>query len=234
MLFLPISPKPSIMKKRSVLFLVLLAVIFMMGLSSCAKPGSSAKKAKILFAHAAPNISALDFYLGAAKENSAAIAYQSTTAYSAVVSGAYTFMATVDSNGGTAVSTPIYLASGGNYSIFVVDTSPNISSLLLNDTLATPPSGMANIRIVDLVPNSPAFNLGVSGSNALASNLNFETNSGFIAVTPGNLILQLTLTANGTVINNFQSITLAADKAYTLCLTGIYGRGIAPVLIGNL
>ncbi len=233
MLFLYDNHKHKAMKKGFIPYVILFAVTFIICLPSCTKP-STTKKAKVLFVNTAANTSMLDFYIDATKENTTPIVFQATTAYSAITPGSHTVKAIINANSSTVVDTSINFAPGGIYSVFVIDTPPNISALVLNDTLATPPAGMANIRIVNMVSNSPAFNLGVVGSSALATNLKFESNSGFITVNPGTLALQLTLTSNGTVVSNFPNLTLSANKGYTVCITGIYGEGVSPVLMINL
>lgn len=223
------------MKKITLSSIVLLAVIFITGLSSCAKPGakSSVNKAKVSFVHASKNTGTLDFYLDGTKENSSPIAYQGATGYTVIASGSHTIMATIDATSASLIDTTVNLAGNTPYSVFVLDTAPNISALILNDSLAAPPSGMANIRIVNAVPNSPAFNIAISGGGTtLATNLSFKGNGGYVAVTPGSIAIQVSLTAGGTV-TTFPAINFASGKGYTLCITGIYGQGLSPLVIEN-
>jgi hypothetical protein len=152
--------------------------------------------------------------------------------YETVVSGTHSIKLTsggntvwLDSNG--------TFANNGYYSFIVYDTGENLKTISLNDNLTAPASGNAEVRFLNLSPNSTAVNLWLINTDTTTKDSVEFSNIGYVgtgSVTADSLSMFKTVTA-GTykvIVNSLanlnlftmDSITLGSGKIYTVYTKG--------------
>ncbi len=179
------------------------------------------------------------------------LGYGSTTGvvggnpYETIVSGSHAIKLTNGSNSIFLDSNGTF-TNNGYYSFFVYDTGANIKTLMLNDNLTVPASGSAEVRFVNLTPNSTAVNLWLintdtttkdsvqfaNSSYAGSGLITVDSLSAFKTVMAGNykVLVNSNLELN---LFSIDSITLASGKIYTLYSKGyVNGIGVDSVGVG--
>ncbi|HLK28558.1 MAG TPA: DUF4397 domain-containing protein [Puia sp.] len=157
--------------------------------------------------------------------------------YETIVAGNHTIKLT--SGGSTVLLDSNGTFTGNNYYSFIVyDTGENLKTLSLKDNLTAPSSGNAEVRFLNLSPNSTALNVwlintdttmkdSVQFSNvgyAGTGSVSADSLASFKTVTAGTYKVLVNSIAN---LNLFMmdSITLSSGKIYTLYSKG-YVNGI--------
>ena len=159
--------------------------------------------------------------------------------YEVVTSGSHAIK--LSSNGTTyPLDTTLNLNANSYYSVFAYDTavgSGNLKTLVLNDNLSVPANGNAEVRFVNLSPNSSALNVWLINADTTmkdttalnnisyvgSSTINTDSLSAFKTITPGTYnvyfnsanTLQNLFTTNST-----NTVTFTSGKIYT-----IYSKG---------
>jgi len=165
------------------------------------------------------------------------LAYGSTTGvsganpYATITSGKHIIKLTSVSNTIILDSSTNFTASG-HYSYFAYDTG-NVKTLALKDNLTPPSSGNAEVRFLNLSPNSQLVNLWLLHTDTTMKDSTSFTNVGYVGssgISTDSLASFKTITAgtykvlinSNTDLNLFQndSVTFASGKIYT-----IYARG---------
>jgi hypothetical protein len=143
-----------------------------------------------------------------------------TGTYLGVVPGSQTIGAVNFTGGGTLVSETFNFEAEKYYSIFLVGNDPDYDQVIVEDKLASlATSTQAFVRYVNAIPDasSPNVTIAVNGTNVINENAAFKTVSEFTAIDPG----QVTITvSNGSTISATRTITLDAQKVYTILLSG--------------
>jgi len=129
-------------------------------------------------------------------------------------------------------------ANGGYYSFFVYDTGNQVKTLALNDNLTPPASGSAEVRFLNLSPNSQSLNVWLINADTTtkdsvslssipytgSSVANTDSLSSFKTITAGTYKVLLN---SNVELNLFQndSVAFANGKIYTIYAKG-YVNGI--------
>lgn len=106
------------------------------------------------------------------------------------------------------------------YTLFVTGADSVYTNLLVNDHLDTllPASGEALVRYIQAIPDSSAFSVKLSsGSKELPTTAAFKTVSDFASMPTGDLKITA---SNGSGITLERTITVEANKAYTVLIIG--------------
>ena len=108
------------------------------------------------------------------------------------------------------------------YSAFAVGANGTYKTMIVDDHLDSLPdsTGNAFVRYVNAIPDSSSQKVTISSnqSNDLTGNTSFGDVSGFTAITPGDITVNL---SNDSTISATKTIALEKDKIYTLLLTGM-------------
>ncbi|RYY56157.1 MAG: DUF4397 domain-containing protein [Chitinophagaceae bacterium] len=120
-------------------------------------------------------------------------------------------------------------ADSAYYTVFVVGTNNNYSNVFVNDDITNlTADGSAYVRYINAIPDSsqPTVTVGTAVNEPAA----YKTVSAFRSVPAGALALAVN---NGGTISATRSITVEANKIYTVLLSGQPGNtsGSAPVEI---
>jgi hypothetical protein len=142
-----------------------------------------------------------------------------TGTYLAVFTGARP-VESFNSTGGSLASANYTFDADKYYSVFVVGTANNYRNVIVSDSLDTlSNSGPAYIRYINAIPDSskPAVTIAAGGTNVINDNASFAAVSGFKAITPGQVMVNV---SNGGTINSNRTITVEQRKVYTVLLQG--------------
>lgn len=147
-----------------------------------------------------------------------------TGGYLGVLPGSQS-VGTVDlSGGGSLTSGTFNFEADKYYSVFLVGTDPAYEQVIVEDDLAgLSTSNQAFVRYINAIPgtSSPNVTVAVNSTNVINENADFKTVSDFTAIDPGDVTITV---SNGTDINVTRTITLEAQKVYTILLTGKPGE----------
>ena len=148
------------------------------------------------------------------------------------------------SNGGTSypVDTTINFSANGYYSVFAYDTatgSAGLKTLVLNDNLTPPRTGQAELRFINLSPNSQSLNVSLINTDSktmdtiLLSNIGYigysevvmDSLSAFKTISAGTYNVSLNTTTTPSMVMFKNSVPFNSGKIYTIYAKG-YVNGI--------
>ncbi len=108
------------------------------------------------------------------------------------------------------------------YSAFAMGANGIYKNIIVQDHLDSldASSGNAFVRYVNAIPDSSSQKVTVSanGNDVVTGNTSFGDVSGFTAIAPGDISLNVT---NDSTISADKTISLEKDKVYTVLLTGM-------------
>jgi hypothetical protein len=205
--------------RRAGLFLA--ALLGVAGLSGC--QGFNMNTAQVRVIDASPDSGLIDSY-----QNNAALAYNlgfgTATSYISTPTGVSTLAADKAGTRQVLIASTETLAAGKQYTEIVGASLANMQQAFFVDQSTPAPAGQISVRIIDeathfgdvdvyMVPMAPASGRGASAS-ALAVNLGFGSNSGYISIPAGTYAIEVVPT--GTVLAS-STVTLlsGAQIAYT-------------------
>lgn len=113
---------------------------------------------------------------------------------------------------------------GKYYSLFVVGANSNYQNLLIEDQFDSldASASQAYVRYINAIPDSsaPIITFQAGGTEVVNESAAYRHASPFTAVAPGNLDIAV---SNGSTIQASRSITVEANKVYTVLLSGLPG-----------
>ena len=223
-----------------------LSVIFsaMIFIGACSKSGNPSPTptngtAYVSVTNASPSTASYGVYADTTNiYPTATLGYGYTTGvaggnpYSTITTGNHSIKLTSGSNSIFLDSNGTF-TNGGYYTFFVYDTGTNVKTLALNDNLTPPATGSAEIRFLNLAPNSQSLNLWLINADTTTKDSvtvssipyvgtsvsNTDSLSSFKTITAGTYKVLLN---SSNELNLFQnnSVTFASGKIYT-----IYAKG---------
>lgn len=211
--------------------------LLVLSISSCNKGSdSSINAASLAIAAGSPDMVPTDLYLnsGLASSN---LMYGSYVSYISLTEGpikiGFDYTGTTTHLTGDTVN----LAGNKTYTLFSSDLVAKHDFLLVTDTIVTPASGKASIRLVNMSPDAPAVDL-VVGGKTLISNKSYKQVSSFTALTTSvNDTLRVVQTGTNTVLGVVNAVTVQSGMVYTIWLSGfasgLDGYGLQANLMRN-
>ena len=107
------------------------------------------------------------------------------------------------------------------YSLFVIGANNNYRNVFVNDDFESlDVNGSAYIRFINAIPDSSGTNtvtISSGGSNVINQSAPYSTISNFTEIAPGSVTIDI---ANGGTIDADRTITVEANKVYTVLLIG--------------
>jgi hypothetical protein len=181
----------------------LAAVTLILGLAALAAPANAAVAAPaasygwLRLAHLSPNTPAVDVYLYSVDNPTAKIvlkhvAYGTESPYERVTSGDYTIAmraAGAPSSSKPVLSTEVDVNAGHAYTVAGMGPFSALRLQVLQDQLTTPP-GKALVRVIEASLLQKRVKVELNGST-LVSQLQFGTATGYHAVAPGTMTVQV-------------------------------------------
>ncbi|HSZ87287.1 MAG TPA: DUF4397 domain-containing protein [Puia sp.] len=235
---------------------------FILFAASCSKSNNNTRgggsvdtgSAMLAVVNASPTSAMYNVYSGSTILTPAQIGFGSATGvaggdpYVSVVPGTDSIRVTSTTGSPYVVDAPFSFTNGAAYTLFVYDTagaSGQLKTLLLNDPASKPTSGQAEIRFINLSPNSvPLFVNFINGTDTIKeTNLSYvgtgsvtaDSLSDFTTVAPGTYSV-IVLNNEGSAIANVASQTFNANSVYTLYAKGYQSglNGTDSLSVGTL
>jgi len=176
---------------------------------------------KIRVMHASPNAPAVDVYVDG-NLVLADVPFFATSPYLELPDGTYNIAVTPAgaSTDNAVLSGPLTVQGGAAGTVAAVNTLDNIEAVLYEDNLATPEGGLARVNVIHAVPDAPAVDIRVAGTdNVVFSNVSFKQ-SGVIEVPAGTYAFDITPAGSSTVLFTTPDLRFEAGWIYTLVATG--------------
>ncbi len=199
--------------------------------------------ARVKFVHAVVDGPAVNVFANDTKLNGTALTYGTVfpTEYSVIAPGAATLKVSTVASGtvaeATILSAPFTFESEKYYSVIATGAASGTvatpSTLVLTDDLNVPDPSKNYIRVLNLVINGPAIDLGIGTGDALLTNVARNTASDYIAVDPNAATapysFQVRTTGTRTLVAPALAFnTLNRGRKITLVVRGAVGRTGAP------
>lgn len=156
---------------------------------------------------------------------SAPLSYGSYTGgYLAVYTGDRSVESYNAASGSRLASGSFNFVDSNYYSLFVVGANSTYSNVIVEDNFddLSPSTSQAYIRYINAIADSshPAVTIASGGSNVVNDNASYASVSNFTAVNAGDVAINV---SNGGTIDANRTITLEANKVYTVLLSGVPG-----------
>ncbi len=205
---------------------------------ACKKDNATPDQAKVLVTHASPDAPGVDLLVDNVKVNSSPLTYFNNTGYLTVNVGTRNIKVNAAGTSTTAITADLPLSKDKNYSVFAINKLASISTIAVEDNLATPASGKAHVRFFHLSPGAPAVTVGILNGSTFTgvfTNRAFETqatataNQAFTPVDAGTYTFDVRVANTTTSVLTLPGITLQAGKIYTVFAKGIVGNTTTPL-----
>ena len=213
---------------RKLTYLALCAAIIT--IASCSKkdptptPAPVTPAAKVKFINTCLNAASLSVQINDVTLTTVpALAFLGISNYVNVTPGASVKTSFIFPNTVSPLITPVPVLSytdGSYYSVFAVGSVSTPSIVFTSDNVATPASGMFNVRMINLSLDSLSYDFYVAPAGRLDSNVTYKVTTPFRQIAAGdrNVIIQDPHDVQNQVTLNAQHFE--AGKAYTILVTG--------------
>jgi len=172
--------------------------------------------------NAAPTLGTYNVFLNGSALTTAALPFGGSTAYIVQNAAAYSLKFTNENSAESLLTKTITLSASAYQSFYLINKPGALDLLAISDDLGIPASDKAYVRLVNVAPDAPAFDLAkTSASASLTSNRSFKTASGFIAIDPGTFTFDLKESSSGAVKAVSVSTTFLAGFHYDIIAEGL-------------
>jgi hypothetical protein len=198
--------------------------------SSCKKNDiDSSGSANVKVVNASPTSPNQGFFLANKTIVASGLSFANSSAYISTNSG-NNLVAEFRSDGS---STPYATGksdfrNGSSYTVFLAGDGQAARVKVYEDDRTAPASGQAKVRFIHLSDAAPV-NIDIrraSGEN-LAANLGRDVATNFTTIAPGVLSLNIYAAGQSASLGNFNLTAFAADKIYTVYITGSTANSIS-------
>lgn len=195
-----------------------------LGFTACKKEAKAPETATVIFQHASPDMSSVNITVDGKQINTAALAYTNNTGYLTVNAGERVIKINNATTGGLLLTKTITLTKDKKYTLMAANRLANLETVLLEDVLSVAVTGKAHLRVLNISPDAPAFNVTITGSTTnIFSNAAFKTATSFStfdAAAAGTAIsFQVKNPTTNAVVTTVNE-TLMPGKVYTLVVRG--------------
>lgn len=200
-----------------------LALSFLIGLTACKKQetvDSTLSNFRVI--NTAPTLGTYHVFLNGSALTTAALPFAGSTAYIAQNAAPYTLKFTAENSTESLLTKTIALSTSAYQSFYLINKPGSLDLLAITDDLGVPATDKAYIRLVNVSPDAPAFDLAKTGATtSLITNKAFKTASGFLVVDPGTFTLDLKETTSGTIKAVSESTAFVAGYHYDIIAGGL-------------
>lgn len=216
-------------KKLSTLFKTLVAgVVLASTVAACSDKDDTPilPRSALSVTQASYDAEDLDLFINTEKVNKAgAFKFKNTTGYLNVLSGKINL--TVKNAAGdkdTVKTAELDLKEGVFYSVFVANTVEDIEYVVIEDSLAAPAEGKAQIRFVHLSPEVDALNISVKDAETdLFEDLEFKKASKFKQIDANTYAFDIKGADSEEVLFSLENVKIEKGKIYTIWTKGTVG-----------
>ena len=198
--------------------------------SSCKKNDvDSSGSANVKVVNASQTSPNQGFYLANKTVVASGLSFANSSAYISTNSG-NNLVAEFRSDGSsTAYATgKSDIKNGSSYTIFLAGDGQAARVKIFEDDRSAPASGQAKVRFVHLSDAAPVnIDIRRSSGENLAANLGRDVATNFTTIAPGVLSLNVYAAGQTTSLGSFNLSAFAADKIYTVYITGSTANSIS-------
>jgi hypothetical protein len=212
-----------------------------------APASASDEKGLLRLAHLSPDTPAVDVYVDSVADPASSITltgvdYGTVSDYQDVPPGAYTVSmreAGASPDTPPVLSTTVDVSADSARTVAGVGVFANLGLEIIDDSLETPPSGQARIRVLAAASSAEQIDVALAGGAAVAAGLAFATTGDYVDVPAGATTLQVS--AGGGAPTDLP-VDLTAGAVYSLLVLGgvdgsltvrpvldVAGAGVVPV-----
>lgn len=204
--------------------------------SGAAQAAAPADTGLLRLAHLSPDTPAVDVYVDAVADPASSITlegvdYGTVSTYQSVAPGSYTISmraAGAAPDTPPVLSTTVEVAGDSARTVAGVGRFADLGLKVLEDSLETPPSGQARIRVLAGASNAETLDVSLGDGTAVTSGLAFAATSDYVDVPAGPTVLSV---AAGDEAPTELPVELAAGSVYSLVvLDAGDGLTVEPVL----
>lgn len=170
--------------------------------------------------HAAPDAPELDIVVDGRVINNNPFEYSSYSGYLNFYTGSrkITFNAVNADN--ALVDTTFNFENGKVYSLFAVNTLPDVKALLVADSAASPATGKAMVRFVNLSPDASAFDISVDDSTPLFSGQSFKQATPFTEIDADTYTFDVKNAGSADAVISAKDVEILPGRYYTIVTRG--------------
>jgi hypothetical protein len=199
-------------------------LILTVGSVAC-KKDAKPETAALQFQHASPDLANVNVSVDGNKVNTAALSYNLNTGYLSVNAGSRAVKITNATTGAVLLTTNVSLVKDRNYSYVIANRATSLEGLLVDDYQAAKVAGNAHVRVLNMSPDAPAYNVAIAGATTNSfTAAAFKMPSAFttmVATDAGTVVsFQIKHPTSNAVVNTL-SATLVAGKVYTILIRGL-------------
>lgn len=205
---------------------LILFSVFSVSLTSCLNDEGEvpepAAAAYVALYHGSPDAPDFDILIDNQRINSQPYKYNSYSDYLTFYTGSRKIKFTPVNAANAFIDTTLTFKENKLYSLFAINRLQDIELLVVQDSVMTPGTGKANMRIIHLSPDAPAVDIATTGtsSTTVATNLKFKDNTLFKDVATGNQTFQVKKAGTNEVLLTISDLALESGKSYSLLLRG--------------
>ncbi|MBF9253433.1 DUF4397 domain-containing protein [Pontibacter sp. 172403-2] len=184
----------------------------------------------VSFYHGSPDAPDLDIRLENQVINNQAFKYAAFSGYLTLTPGERNIKFTPVNAANVFIDSTLTFDEEKAYSLFAINRQQNMELLVIQDSIKTPATGKAGLRIIHLSPDAPAIDISTTGTTGttLATNLGFKGHTEFLELAAGKYSLQAKEAGTGNVLLTAADLQLEEGKTYSLLV-----RGFATPPTGN-
>lgn len=212
---------PFISRFRPILMSVVLVVL----LASCMDDDDGfinepVEVAYVSIYHAAPDAPELDIVVDGRVINDNPFEYSSYSGYLNFFTGNRAIKFNAVNAASSLIDTTFNFEDGKAYSLFAVNTVPDVEALLVADSAASPAPGKAMVRFVNLSPDAGAFDVTSDGTTPLFAAQSFKQATQFQEIDADTYTFAVKNTGGSDAIVSAADVEIIAGKYYTLITRG--------------
>jgi len=178
--------------------------------------------AYVSFYHDSPDAPDLDIQLENQVINKQGFKYAAYSGYLTLAPGQHQIKFTPVSAANAFIDSTLTFKEEKVYSLFAINTKQDMELLAIQDSVKTPATGKANIRIIHLSPDAPAIDISTTGTTgtALANNLSFKGHTEFLELASDKHTIQAKAAGTNDLLLTATDLQLEAGKTYSLLIRG--------------
>ncbi len=201
-------------------FLSLLVVAF--SFTSCLKSEPPTPVAYLNVIHSSTGDAGLNFALDHNRVYYHNFIYGKYTGYFRAFPGTRSFKVYERNDDNPLITNNINLLENKHYSVFIVDTSANMETVLLRDSTRAVGQDSVRIRFANMSPDVPAMDFYVQGeSTPIASNVAYKTAVDFVSrKLTKDMVFEVKKTGQNTVLATSNKYNLWDRRVYTFWSSG--------------
>jgi hypothetical protein len=204
--------------KTVLTYFVALAVAAVV-MTGCSGKSETVEAAGMNVVNASPGSLPVSFTLNNTPISGPALAYNEQSAYFLVATGS-PVIAFSNTTNGPITSQKVEFFKEKFYTVFLIGSGANTTTMFTNDEISAPPAGKTKIRFLNLSADAPILNFTTSDGTILFSNLSYKSVSDFIILDPKTYTFQIRNVTGGNALVSLDK-TLEAGFVYTFYAAGL-------------